>query len=120
MPRVSQRKQKGGVQSAAGDVCNDLFNFLNNPASTKRAKTKDTMTSNRFQCLLDEPFDSSIHRQGPLSATNAAASDLEMETEYDPFNDQLALLKRYLVEQGAEIMNLKHKVNYLLKFIGRG
>ena len=33
-------------------------------------------------------------------------------------NYQLALLKRYVDEQGAEIMNLKHKVNYLLKFIG--
>ena len=79
MPRASQRKRKGDVQSAAGDVINDLFDFLNNPASTKRVKTKDTMTSNRFQCLVDEPVDSSIHRQGPSSAINTAVSDLEME-----------------------------------------
>ena len=41
-----------------------------------------------------------------------------METECDPSNDQLAFLKMYVIEQGAEIMNLRHKVNYLLKFIG--
>ena len=41
MPWASQRKRKGDVQSAAGDVSNDLFNFLNNSASSKRVKTKD-------------------------------------------------------------------------------
>ena len=41
-----------------------------------------------------------------------------METKYDPSSDQLALLKRYFVEQGSEIMNLKPKVNYLLKCNG--
>ena len=120
MPRASQRKRKGDVQSAAGDVSNDLFDFPNNSASTKRVKTKVTMTSNKFQCLVDPSSDSSIYRQGqgPTPAINAAVSDLEMETDYDPSNDQLTLLKRYVIEQGSEIMNLKHKVNYLLKFIG--
>ena len=80
MPRASQRKRKGDVQSAAGDVSSDLFHFLNNPASTKRVKTKDTMTANRFQCLVDQPADPSIHGQGPLSDTNAV-SDLEMEKQ---------------------------------------
>ena len=56
--------------------------------------------------------------QDPSPAINAAVSDLEMETEYDSPNDQLTLLKRYVIEQGAKIMTLKHKVNYLLKFIG--
>ena len=74
------------------------------------------MTSNRFQCLVDESVDSSIHHQGLSSATNTAVSDLKMETKNDPSNDQLPLSKMYVVEQ--EIMNLKHKVNYLLKFIG--
>ena len=80
MPRASQRKRKGDVQLAGGDISNDLFDFLNNPALTKRVKTKDTMTSNRFQCLVDEPVDSSIHRPGKSSATNTTVSDLEMET----------------------------------------
>ena len=40
-----------------------------------------------------------------------------METEYDPSNDQHALLKRFVVEQGAEIMILKHNANNLLTFI---
>ena len=118
MPRASQCKLKGDVQLAACDVSNDLFDFLNIPAQTKRLKSTDSMTSNRFQCLVDESVDSSIHRQELSSATNTAVSDLEMETEYDPSNDQLAHLERYVVEQGVEIINLKHKVNYLLKFIG--
>ena len=41
-----------------------------------------------------------------------------METGYDPSIDQLALLQRYVVEQRAQIMNLKHKVNGLRKFLG--
>ena len=94
MPRASQRRRRGVVQSAAGDVSNDLFDFLNNTAQTKRVKTKDTMTSNRFPCLVDESVDSTIHRQGPSSATNTAVSDLEMETKYDHYNDQFALSKR--------------------------
>ena len=97
-----------------------MFDFLNKASSTKRVKTKDTMTSNKFQCLVDPSCDSSIYRQGqgPSPAINAAVSDLEMETEHNPSNDHLTLLKRYVIEQGSEIMNLKHKVNYLLKFIG--
>ena len=52
--------------------------------------------SNRFQCLVGESVDSSIHHQGSSSVTNTAVSDLEMETKYDPSNDQLALLKGIL------------------------
>ena len=41
-----------------------------------------------------------------------------MNIVFDDSEDQLSYLKRYVVDQGTEILSLKRKLNYVLKFIG--
>ena len=42
----------------------------------------------------------------------------DMDIVFDDSEDQLSYLKRYVVDQASEILSLKRKLNYVLKFIG--
>ena len=41
-----------------------------------------------------------------------------MDIGFNNSDDQFSYLKRYVVDQGAEMFSLKRKLNYVLKFIG--
>ena len=63
-----------------------------------------------------------IHRlfqkERPAIAKLPRSSSQDMDIEFNDSEDQFSFLKRYVVDQGAEILLHKRKLNYVLKFIG--